>query len=151
MGFVPLVLWFICVTTLLLLLTRSTLKRSKARVLEAQETYHSARALFLDTYNQLAGTQTVLPELAELVKQVSNGADFVPQSQWLTTDKLLYKRMSETDASDALNNTRMTLIATAKAMVSYQNAAKSYNDFVTTLPTVYGALLFGFKKHELKP
>lgn len=151
MGFVPLVLWFISVTSLLLLLTRSTLKSSQRKLAEANGAYQEAKSAFLTAVDNLSDRADRVVGLTDLAKRVNQSSDFVSQSSWLAADKALYQLLTSSSTSDGLIEVRLALIAAARSMISYQNAAKSYNGFVTTLPTMYGAILFGFKKHEPKP
>ena len=149
MGYVPLVIWFVCVTTLLLLLTRATLARGYKSALEKQKDLQDLVDDLLSSFNAL--DIKALPSPIQVLKvRLSESAigirELPSKDIWLAADKELYKLQMVPEPQEWVLNTRPKVVAAAKMLYKAEVAKKSYNDFVKTLPTSYGAFMFGYKQ-----
>ena len=148
MGYVPLVIWFVCVTTILLLLTHSTLARTYKAVVTKKLAYQELSAALLSALVLL--DQDSLPaSLGRLVGQLPGVAinpEAISKMTWLEADKAMFTLLAQAPATSPLHDVRPKLVAAAQMLHHYQTALQSYNEFVSTLPTSYGAFLFGYKR-----
>lgn len=154
MGFVPLVIWFCCVTTLLLLVSTATLARTRKQADAAKERWQDSwlawQGAIASLSQELRGQ---LPADVQYLLTQTHGIaapEAVLKSfSWHKADVSLYQYLQSNATNEQVARLRQSLVASAKAQHSYQKAAEAYNGFVKTLPTSYGAILFGYKPHQL--
>lgn len=145
MGYVPLAIWFVCITTLLLILTRATLARMKKQVTLLAEEYSQNRATLMVLLEGISATPA---EVSTLVKDLA-ASKTVPvleqKIDWLAADKALYRWLQAEDHAQ-FQSAREALVATAKLHHKLIKNVEAYNGFVKTPPTQYGAWLFGYAR-----
>ena len=130
-------------------MTKATLARGYNAALANQKVLQDLIDELLTTLNSLdlEAFPVSIKILKKRLSEYAIGVGELPSKDvWLAADKSLYTLQMAEKPEEWVLNARPKVVAAAKMLYQTEVSKKSYNDFVKTLPTSYGAFLFGYKQ-----